>query len=113
MNTFRKTREGEWAIIGDAVELNAALKAGKQVEVTKKNGEASLVTLRAVSKAFGDGLAYGYLASDGKRGGHRSGGSCDNCGRHSNSLVNAYDLSGIPGRVCYSCNRDRYALSFA
>lgn len=44
---------------------------------------------------------------------HRSGGNCDNCGHHSNSLVNAYDLSGIPGRVCYSCNRDRYALSFA
>jgi ribosomal protein S14 len=37
---------------------------------------------------------------------------CDECGeRH--AVVDAIDLSGIPGRVCLRCKRDEGTLSFA
>lgn len=39
-------------------------------------------------------------------------GTCQECGRHGVALYEAHDMSGIAGRVCANCSRDKH-LSFA
>lgn len=113
--TWRKTRDGQWVVCGNARELRRCAKTHTAVNVTKRSGEVQWVQIDHVSKTFGDGLAYGYIAdAPAPRTTRRSGtGSCDNCqerpGRHERT-----DSSGIGGLVCHTCHHEPdYALSFA
>lgn len=73
MLTYRKTREGDWAVFGPAAEL----KAGA-VTVRKKDGTRKTETVERVSKSFdvqGVPHAYGYIQRQERQGG------CAACGR--------------------------------
>lgn len=62
MLTYRKTKQGDWAVFGPANELSEG-----PVTVTKKDGSTKAETVRRVSKSFEvDGVphAYGFLTAD-------------------------------------------------
>ncbi len=74
--SYRKTREGNWAVFGPVSEL----KVGT-VTVRKKDGTRKDETVVRISKAFivdGQPHAFGYLAENGKA---RGGAVCGECGR--------------------------------
>lgn len=60
--TFRKAASGEWVICGPA----DVLAAGREVIVTKRSGQTTLVTPERVGATFradGREMRYGYLAA--------------------------------------------------
>jgi hypothetical protein len=109
--TWRKTKEGEWVVCGNASILRKCLKTATQVDVTSRDGKVKYVTITRVGKTFGDGLAYGYTAQPTHA--TRTSATCDECGGHG-ATHHRTDSSGIPGIVCGRCSREpAHALSFA
>lgn len=62
--TWRKTRDGEWVIMGNAKELQQAAKTYTAIPARKANGRVDYVQIARVGKTFGDGMAYGYLGTN-------------------------------------------------
>ena len=109
--TYRKTRNGTWAVMGPASQITA----GRTVVVTKRDGSTKPELISSVGKTFtrdGQQMVYGYPErSSGSR--NSSGGQmCDECGQR-RGYIEARDMSGIPGLVCGRCIRDEGCLSFA
>lgn len=120
--TYRKTQRGEWVACGSP----AAMRAGCQVAVTRKDGSTETRLVKSTGKAFGtpEGpRCYGYLApragqaprSPGTAGECQVCGGrphkCDECGERW-PVTAARDLSGLAGCACATCARSG-ALSFA
>jgi hypothetical protein len=61
--SFRKTRNGKWAVMAPIETLETALKEGGEVKVLKKNGDWSTFTVASLGKPFdvdGTQMCYGY-----------------------------------------------------
>lgn len=116
MATFRKTREGAWAVFGPANEVTPG-----SCSVNRADGSVRTVTVTSTSRPFdvnGVPHVYGYIedkAHDSSpRASSRSGGeSCAECGR-AGATIECADSSGIRGLCCPRCARlSRYERSFA
>jgi hypothetical protein len=111
--SWKKTRDGEWVVCGAASELRQAAKTYTALPVTSRSGQTKWVQIARVGRAFGDGLAYGYLATSAGRSASRSSEQCDECGR-TGARHERTDSSGIAGLVCDRCSRlASHELSFA
>jgi hypothetical protein len=115
--TYRKTRQGEWVVFGPAAVIAECAHRGDRIEVTKRDGTTKLEAIERCGKAFtadGRQMAYGYIARTARPSASRSSRRemCDECGDRP-AVTTAYDLSGIPGRVCGGCKRNEGSLSFA
>ena len=65
INRYRKTKAGEWVILGGADEITAAARLGIPVLVSKANGTVEQVDIARAGREFvvdGKRMAYGYLA---------------------------------------------------
>ncbi len=117
--TYRKTKTGQWVAYGPAAALQAAVRDGHRVRVTRRSGDVDEVTLTGLGKPFaanGQQMVYGYLAdtkSTTSRPAARRPGRemCAECGERP-ATTTARDLSGIVGPVCGRCKRDEGSLSF-
>lgn len=94
---YRKTKDGTWVVAGPA----ATIVAGRQVTVTKRNGETKTETIERVGKTYDDHgvqCRYGYIAARHSRNEVRESGKrcwetgancyshgsvyCEECGDH-------------------------------
>ncbi len=116
--TYRKTKTGQWVAYGPAATLQAAVRDGHKVRVTKRSGDVDEVTLTGLGKPFfanGQQVVYGYIASRAtKPAATTTAGRsemCAECGERP-ATTTARDLSGIVAGVCWSCKRNEGELSF-
>ena len=91
INRYRKTKAGEWVILGGADEITAAARLSIPVLVSKANGQVEQVDIARAGREFvvdGRRMAYGYIAPKATaprqtRSTHRTcitGGNCSSFG---------------------------------
>lgn len=79
--TWRKTRDGSWAVFGPASEVHTG-----SVTVKKKSGGASIAHVERLSRSFpvdGRQYVFGFVEDERRRG---SGGDWDRYGRDRNGV---------------------------
>lgn len=105
----RLRRENAWGVRGPIGEVKAAIAAGGDATITKKDGSQTSVRLARILKEFDDGNCICAIVPQSKGGGSRSkepsasSGQCDECGRRASRLTECRDSSGIPGMCCPVC----------
>lgn len=113
MLTFRKTRDGIWAVFGPAPEVLPG-----PCHVHRADGTVRTVTVTTTSRPFdvnGVPHVYGYIEArdSSPRPASPKSGKCAECGRPG-ATIECSDSSGIPGLCCPRCARmSRYERSFA
>lgn len=68
--TYRRTRQGEWVVFGDAALLEQHAELGTGIEVTKRDGTTKREEIDWVGKHFevdGRTAAYGHLRRGDRR----------------------------------------------
>lgn len=109
---FTKTPIGTWGarIPADLHEV------GAQVELQRRDGSVTTVTLGTISERVGDDVVA-HIVTERHVGAHGEdvgrGGICAECERPRRGLLWAHDSSGIVGQVCPSCFGPSETLSFS
>lgn len=96
--SYRKSRTGEWVVMGPA----SVVKPGA-VTVTKRNGETKTETVVKVGRVFqvdGQDMVYGYLAAHTTARAHsvsRQSRWCDECGELNTPGTRCWETGMVHG----------------